>query len=143
MAHNLAPYALERLGLAETLGEMIERVQRSSGITFTHELESMDGSLSRDLEVCLYRVAQEAINNIAKHSGASAASMSLNRSATGVRLVIADNGRGFDVARPSQGMGLAAMAERIRLFKGEYRVRSAEGKGTTIEINVGNGKYDA
>jgi signal transduction histidine kinase/ligand-binding sensor domain-containing protein len=139
MAQNLAPYALERLGLAETLAEMIDSVQRSSGILFTRDLDPLDGLLSRDAEMSFYRVAQEAVNNILKHSGATGATIRLKRNGMAVRLTIEDNGRGFDASSLSSGMGLSSMAERIRLFDGQYAVRSAEGRGTTIEVTMGSG----
>jgi signal transduction histidine kinase len=136
MAQNLAPYALERLGLAETLAEMIDRVQRSSGIAFTHDLQPLNGALTRDVEMTLYRVAQEAVNNVVKHSGATRATLTLTMSGRGVRLTVADNGRGFEPARVTSGMGLSGMAERIRLFNGEYHIHSGDGQGTSVDVEV-------
>jgi signal transduction histidine kinase len=89
----------------------------------------------------LFRVCQEALNNIVKHSGATAAWLDLTRDSTHVRLVIRDNGKGFEPAAASptvagDGFGLMGMTERARMMGGDLTVESAPGKGTTVTIVV-------
>ena len=139
IAYNLGPYHLERLGLATTVQEMVDRVAQASRIDFTTDLVELDGALSREAELGLYRIAQEALNNVVKHSGATAARVTLQRDAQRVTLTVSDNGTGFHVpgggARPTEaGFGLAGMAERVRLLHGTWIVRSAPTRGTTIEV---------
>lgn len=138
IAYNLGPYHLERLGFENSIRDMTRRVAQASGIAITTELDSPAGALSRECEMNLYRIAQEALNNVVKHSGATEARVALKREAASVRLAVADNGRGFDAhavastgRRP--GFGLNGMAERVRLLGGTLTVRSAPGQGTTVE----------
>ena len=140
IAYNLGPYHLERLGFENSIRDMVKRVARVSAIAITTELDSPGGALSRESEMGLYRVAQEALNNVVKHSGATEALVTLEREAAGVRLAVADNGRGFDTHAAAQpdhpgrsGFGLNGMAERVRLLGGTLTVRSAPGHGTTVE----------
>ena len=140
IAHNLRPYQLERLGLTNTLDYMMRNVRNSSDIEFAVELENIDGLLPRDSEINLYRVVQEVINNVIKHSEAGEARLAISRSAGGVQVLCQDNGKGFDPAAAASsrqsGMGLSGLSERVRILGGNYTIESAPGAGTTITINV-------
>jgi len=140
IAHNLRPYQLERLGLTNTLDYMMRNVRNSSDIEFAVELENIDGLLPRDSEINLYRVVQEVINNVIKHSEAGEARLAISRSAGGVQVLCQDNGKGFDPAAAASsrqsGMGLFGLSERVRILGGNYTIESAPGAGTTITINV-------
>ncbi len=98
IAYNLRPYQLDRFGLTSTLEAICEQAELSSGIRFTARLENIDGLLAKEAEINLYRIVQEGVNNILKHSQATEAGLSLERLAGRVRLRIADNGRGFEIA---------------------------------------------
>jgi len=139
IACNLGPYHLDRLGLAGTIKDMVNRVAQASQIRFTTELDSADGALSREAEMNLYRIAQESINNIVKHAEATEATVTLKRATGSVKLTIADNGKGFDpqLAASSagkSGFGLSGMAERVKLLDGAWTVHSRIGEGTIIEV---------
>jgi signal transduction histidine kinase len=147
IAYNLGPYHLERLGLANTIQDMVKRVAQISRVNITAELDPLDGVLSRETEMSVYRITQEALNNMVKHSQATEARVTLKREAAGIRLTVSDNGKGFNpqnVASPDgsgtsqTGYGLAGIAERVRLIDGALTIRSAPGQGTTIEAVVGN-----
>jgi ligand-binding sensor domain-containing protein/signal transduction histidine kinase len=142
IAYNLGPYHLDRLGLAGTIQDMVNRVAQASKIHFTTELEPIEGALSRETEMNLYRIAQETINNLVKHAHASEARLTLRREAGKVRLTVADNGQGFDLQQTSDpgknGFGLHGIAERVRLLRGAWEIHSAPGQGTKIEITVGD-----
>jgi signal transduction histidine kinase/ligand-binding sensor domain-containing protein len=145
IAYNLGPYHLERLGLAGTIQDMVNRVAQASQLRFTTELDGTDGALSREAEMNLYRIAQESINNIVKHAAATEAKITLKREARSLKLTIVDNGKGFDpqlAASPAgkSGFGLTGMAERVKLLEGSWAVRSAIGEGTTIEVTL-NGVF--
>ncbi|MDQ3686893.1 MAG: histidine kinase, partial [Acidobacteriota bacterium] len=144
IAYNLGPYHLDRLGLANTVKDMVGRVAQASKIRFTTDLEQLDGALSREVEMNLYRIAQEAINNLVKHSGATEAKVEIRREADAVKLMISDNGKGFDpqaavTSADKAGFGLTGMAERVRLLDGAWAVHSAPGRGTTIVVTVVSG----
>jgi signal transduction histidine kinase len=96
------------------------------------------GELPADVALALYRVAQEALQNVAKHSGAGEARVSLRGSAKGVTLLVSDQGRGFDPESTASGasLGLAGMKERLRLVDGELCVDSSALGGTVIAASV-------
>jgi signal transduction histidine kinase/ligand-binding sensor domain-containing protein len=142
IAYNLGPYHLERLGFENSIKDMASRVAQASGIAITTELDALNGALSSESQMSLYRVAQEALNNVVKHSRATETRIALKREGLGVRLTVADNGRGFDpqTAKASEslggsrpGFGLSGMAERVRLLGGALTIRSTVDQGTTVE----------
>jgi signal transduction histidine kinase/ligand-binding sensor domain-containing protein len=139
---DLRPLHLDRLGLKDALEFMVETVANSSEIRFAAEVDDLGGLLSKEAETGLYRIAQEGVNNILKHSGAAEARVSLKREGRKVRLLIEDDGRGF-VARPGastespqRGLGLTGIAERARMLGGKEVIESAPGRGTTITVTL-------
>ena len=99
--------------------------------------ENVPRNLPSDVELCLFRIAQEGLNNIVKHSGATEADVTLRGSGDVLLLTVTDFGRGFDeAAAPAQGLGLASMRERVRLIGSELTIRSEPGQGSTITARV-------
>ncbi|HEX7318345.1 MAG TPA: two-component regulator propeller domain-containing protein [Pyrinomonadaceae bacterium] len=139
IARNLRPFQLERLGLTSTIEQMVRHVQNSSEIEFITEIENIDGLLSKDSEINLYRVVQECVNNVLKHSAATQAWLLIKRTAGGAEITCRDNGRGFDPEASARkgGMGLEGMAERVRMLGGRYTTESATGKGATVRVIIG------
>jgi signal transduction histidine kinase len=146
IAYYLRPSQLERLGLTSAIEEMIERVSASAGISFDVELAPLDGVFSKQDEINFYRIVQESLNNIIKHSGAKSATISITKDESKVELLIEDHGKGFapeeagDNHRKSRGLGLKGMAERARLLGGTYTVKSFPGEGTTVIVKIENRK---
>ncbi len=138
IAGNLRPYQLERLGLTNTIEQMVRQVQNSSDIEFSTEIENVDGLLSKESEINLYRVVQECVNNVLKHSAATNAWLLIKRTAGGAEITCRDDGRGFDPEAGSRkgGMGLTGMAERVRMLGGRYTLESAVGKGATVRVTI-------
>lgn len=140
IAYNLRPYTLDEIGLTEAIHSMIERVAESSGIQFTTELDSVDGLFSGEAETSLYRIVQESVNNIVKHSQATAAAVSIRRGSQDITIVIKDDGRGFELEqvmnKKDRGFGLTGISERVRLLGGRETIQSAPGAGTTITITL-------
>ncbi|MEP7336849.1 MAG: two-component regulator propeller domain-containing protein [Acidobacteriota bacterium] len=147
IAHNLRPYQLERLGLTNTLQTMLRQIANASDIGFTCEVDQIDGLLSKEEEISLYRIVQEAINNILKHSGASEASVRIKRAGEEIQMTIADDGRGFRLEPVGQaemqkrGFGLTGSAERVRMLGGTQTIHTAPGEGTTIHITIRTNKH--
>jgi len=139
IAQNLRPYQLERLGLTNTIEHMIRQVKNASDIEFITEIDDIDGLLSKESEINLYRVVQECVNNILKHSAATNAWLLIKRTASGAEITCRDNGQGFDSEASSRkgGMGLIGMAERVRMLGGRYTMESAAGKGATVRVTIG------
>jgi signal transduction histidine kinase len=140
IAYNLRPYHIDEIGLAEAIGSMIEKVADSSGVRFIVDVHSIDGLLSAESEINLYRVLQESINNIVKHSGASEAEVRVHRDSHAIGVVIRDNGNGFDLeqflGKKDHGFGLIGIGERVKLLGGSHSIDSVPSKGTTITISL-------
>jgi PAS domain S-box-containing protein len=138
LSHRLHSSKLEMLGLVAALRGHCHEL-RAQGIHAHLHHDDVPRSLSPDVELCLFRVAQEALNNVVKHSGTHEAHISLNATDDKLVLTIVDSGRGFDErahATAHNGLGLASMRERLRLIDGEFTIRSKPSKGTSIIVRV-------
>jgi signal transduction histidine kinase/streptogramin lyase len=140
IAYNLRPFHLDELGLTKAVESMLERISKASAIKFTWKMDSVDGFFPTEAEINFYRIAQECVNNIVKHSGATRAKLKIERDDAGLRLSISDNGKGFDTAmmaakRANQsGFGLAGIHERARILGGNLSINSGSGEGTTVKL---------
>ena len=134
IAQNLRPHELDRIGLTKALTGLVRKTRSASTIALTADVDAMDGVFAKDAEVNVYRVVQESLNNVLKHSGATEASLTVRRSGSHVQITIEDNGRGFVPAGSDGGFGLLGIAERVTLLGGRTEVRSAPGQGTSIGI---------
>ena len=134
LAYRLHPSVLEELGLAEALRTECERRGRHGGIDVTLDLDPVPTALGKDAALCLYRVAQEALNNVVRHARARAASVVLRQMDGGLLLAVKDDGVGFDPDEPRVrgSLGLVSMRERLRLVNGTLDVESAPGHGTAV-----------
>jgi PAS domain S-box-containing protein len=134
LAYQLHSSVLDELGLGEALRTASERLRRRSPIEVSLDIDPTVGHIGKDAGLCLFRVAQEALNNVARHASARRASLVLRGVDGGVLLAIRDDGVGFDSAgtRPARSLGLAGMRERVRLVNGTLDVESAPGQGTAI-----------
>jgi len=142
IAHNLRPYELDRLGLVAAIESMIDRVSDSTTITLSSDLESIEGLLSPEAETSVYRIVQEGVNNLVKHSRASAARIEIKRSAEHLLISVQDNGNGIPSSNSPEngnnanGFGLAGIAERVRVLGGSMTVNSQPLEGTTLTIKL-------
>lgn len=139
ISHNLHPYQLEHLGLTTALETMIEAAEISSKIKFETQIEDVDDALSKEAEINLYRIVQECLNNILKHSGATKAGVSLKKDGEIVNLRIEDNGVGFDAENsfePKGGLGLTGIAERAKMLNAQYKINSIPNSGTIISLQI-------
>jgi signal transduction histidine kinase len=123
---------LGRAGLSEALTSYAHETERDTGVNLRTELEPVD--MAPPIQLLCYHVAREAVNNAIKHSEASTITISLERTADGARLNVADDGKGFDVeeGEPEGHYGLTMMKERAQVAGGEFTIRSAQGEGTTV-----------
>jgi signal transduction histidine kinase len=140
MALDLRPPMLDDLGLVAALVWHFERFARQTGLTVDFKQRGLDKvRASPQVESAVYRIAQEALTNVARHSGARAASVRLSIAARFVRLDVEDQGVGFDAARALSdpyAIGLTGMRERARLLGGELRIDSVPGAGTTVSASL-------
>ena len=140
ISRNLRPVQLDQIGLTAALESLIETVAESSQIRSSMAIQNVDNLLTKEGEINLFRIVQESLNNILKHSHASILGVELKKTDGFLHLMIDDNGTGMrphsgDQNRP-QGLGLIGMQERARILGGELHVESAEGKGTCIQLGI-------
>jgi signal transduction histidine kinase/streptogramin lyase len=136
VAHNLRPIHLERFGLTETIAHTVNNVGASTGIDLRATLDPVDNILPSDVEIHLFRIIQEALTNIVKHAGASAASVTTIKKDGLIEIVIKDNGRGFAAGEDvrKKGIGFDDIAQRVNLCGGRLTIDSFPGKGTTLNV---------
>ncbi|MBN1448937.1 MAG: hypothetical protein JXA28_13490 [Bacteroidetes bacterium] len=133
MSRDLRPSQLERVGLTATLDAILRKVRESTALAVDAEIDMVDGLFSPEEEIGLYRIVQEAMNNILKHAGAQRVEVQLRREDNRLHLLIRDDGAGFDqTAREGTGLGLRGMQERTYMLGGTLHIESAPGKGTTL-----------
>lgn len=138
ISHNLMPYALQRHGLAMALHEYCTNVQQAGLLTIDYQqLGWASERLSPTLELWLYRIVQELINNILKHAKATQALVQLSRFEEIIQITVEDDGRGFDTRKslPKTGNGLQSIEARVKYMRGSLSVKS-DHKGTSIHIEL-------
>lgn len=145
ISHDLRPYQLDRLGLTKTLRTTVQRVAETSGIVFDAVIDDIDDLLSKDDETNVYRIVQESLNNVMKHSGATHASVRIARSAQHIVMTICDNGRGMNGSSSSNGsttpngstgFGMQNMRERAEMLGGTLHVGTDDGGGVCVTIEL-------
>jgi PAS domain S-box-containing protein len=137
---ELRPTALDDLGLRAALGNYVQNWSARVGIAAAlHTTGLLDDRLRTDAETTLYRIAQEALTNVAKHSRASSVDVILEKRSDHVILIVEDDGVGFDAANErdkDQGFGLLGMQERAALVGASLEIESAPGRGTTVLLRL-------
>lgn len=142
LAWELRPPALDDVGLEAALAEFVRQWSSATGVVAElHESAKGGPRLSPDIESHLYRIVQEALNNVSKHAQASHVSVILERRVDETRVIIEDDGTGFQLAdelmRIKRGsMGLTGIRERVALIGGDFELESAPGKGTTLFVRI-------
>jgi two-component system sensor histidine kinase UhpB len=136
LARQLRPTALDDHGLVAALRTHIREQDRRGPARVQFWADPSLGDLPADVQVVIYRVAQEALVNAARHSGATRIDVGLEGDASAVRLLVTDNGSGFAFAEEGKGLGLSGMRERALLVGGSLEIDSSPGKGTTVKLVV-------
>ena len=138
VAHTLHPSILDHLGLVVALESYCAEFTQKTGIKtkFTHR--NIRRALSKDVALCLYRVVQESLQNVRKHSDAKQAEVSVTKTKGRVCLAVSDDGVGFDTELQSgeRGIGLTSMEERVRLVSGSFSVQSLPGEGACVDVRI-------
>ncbi|MCI0744113.1 MAG: PAS domain-containing protein, partial [Verrucomicrobia subdivision 3 bacterium] len=138
LSYELHPAKLDQLGLVAAARAFCRETSQRSDVRVDFIPGALPRHLPADVTLCLYRVLQESIQNVVRHSGAKAARAELTMRDSTVHLVVSDSGKGFDMthARKTAGLGLVSMEERIRLVHGTIAVHSRPGEGTRVELSV-------
>jgi signal transduction histidine kinase len=135
MALLLRPSMLDDLGLSAALEWQANQVSRSTGIRIGIAADELPGELPEEHKMCLFRVVQEALNNVCRHANASSVEITMMSDGSKLSLTIRDDGKGFVSARKT-GLGLIGMQERVEGLGGRLAVKSEPGKGTEIDVSL-------
>ena len=143
ISHQMRPIALDNLGLGAAISESIETFnQFYPGITLDKQIDISPDQFTDEIKTAVYRTIQEALNNIGKHSRADHVEIELTECEDHLRLMINDNGIGFDVSsnidagQPLRGYGLLNMKERVEICRGNFELKSSPGKGTRLFASI-------
>ena len=142
ISYNLMPSVLVDFGLASALQLLTEEVSRRNNLTVAFHSWGFTERLDPPLEIGLYRIAQEALNNVVKHAHAKEVAVQIVRDETNIRLTIEDDGEGFELRNLSvtragkRGMGLPSMRERVLSFNGTLSIDSTPLHGTEIAVEI-------
>jgi PAS domain S-box-containing protein len=138
LSHQLHPVKLDLQGLVAAMGSLCGEVSKQYGIKISFVHHDVPGQIREDVALCLFRIVQEALRNVVKHSGAINAGVELSGNGDGIDLCISDSGAGFnpESARRKGGLGLISMAERLRLVGGHFSIASEWSKGTRIHARI-------
>jgi signal transduction histidine kinase len=139
MSQLLHPSALDDFGLPATLTTYLRNFSHRTGIR-AQLAETMEARLAAEIELCVYRIVQEALSNIAQHSGATACTVSLNAGGGVLRLLVEDNGRGLrgtaERVESGRGLGLIGMRERAQALGGTFTIKDRDGGGTSVAVTL-------
>jgi signal transduction histidine kinase len=143
ISSNLRPSVLDDFGLVTALRMLCKEFEKLHAVRTTfREAHAPSGPVDGNIEIALYRIAQEALSNTAKHSHAGTAMLHLERHDTSIQLTVSDDGTGFDETDAARargeghGIGLMSMRERSELLGGTFRIESGSGKGTTVTVTL-------
>ena len=129
------PMMLDDLGLEDATASYLQHFMRRTGIRTELRVSNLDKRFAPQLEVCAYRIVQEAVNNVGRHAAATACQVRLERQQDALRVTVEDDGAGFtpaDTEAPRTGLGLVGLRERVTDLGGLFEVTSAIGQGTRV-----------
>jgi signal transduction histidine kinase len=138
LSHWLHSPTLRHLGIGAALKALRESFEKTYGIRINLVIPPSLPRLSDEVELCVFRVTQECLQNVAKHSGAGEAKIVIEHTASQIRLIVTDAGKGFNRAKAVRegGLGLLSMEERAQSLRGQLTIRSAPGSGTEVSLAI-------
>lgn len=137
ISHQMMPNALLKAGLASSVREFVEKIDTPK-MRISLDIVGLDQRLDEQTETVLYRIIQEAVNNVVKHAAASKLTLQLIKDHDGIALTIEDNGNGFDTAKSAdfEGIGLRNIRSRVAMLDGTIDIDSAPNRGTLLAIHI-------
>ncbi len=139
ISYNLHPYQLDRLGLTRAISSMFSNLENVSSVNFNLQIDDIDGLFSKEQEINIYRIIQECINNIIKHSAAEKAMVTAQKWNAELLLEISDNGKGFNFEAAkleSKGFGLKSLNNRVSFLGGNLEFGSSKNYKTQIKVRI-------
>ncbi len=138
ISHDLASGELVKFGLVAALNQLAKTIEDSGQINIKTLAFGMDNRLESATEIALYRIVQELLSNILKHSRATQVTIQLNKAGNNLNIVVEDNGTGFDPSAvlANSGLGLKNVETRVHKLNGNIHIDSGKGRGTTTIIDI-------
>jgi signal transduction histidine kinase len=138
VSHRLHSATLESLGLVPGVSSLCREFTDRHGVEIDFSAENVPRIVDPDVALCLFRIVQEALQNLRKHSGSAKAEVKLIRRADKIFVSVSDQGKGFDMndTRANEGLGVRSMGERARLLRGSFKIHSKPGRGTRVEAAI-------
>lgn len=139
ISQSLHPFQFEKLGLLASIKNTVENFQKHSDIFYSEDIELLNLDISKDKEIFVFRMIQECLNNVEKHSQAKACNITVENQTNTVLFQVKDNGIGFDLSENNQilnSLGLKTLRERAQIIGAQIHIASTKGKGTTVQIKV-------
>jgi two-component system, sensor histidine kinase LadS len=140
ISQNLRPTTLDTIGLTASLSNMLERLKRSTEMKIDFVCpQNIDETIHKDLEINVYRILQELMNNVLKHSKSIQATVTITKEAHHILIEVKDDGLGFDTQKMTMtnaGNGFTSIKERVKILKGEMKIESEIQEGTTVNIKI-------
>jgi signal transduction histidine kinase len=137
IAKDLHPFQLQELGITKAIKYTLEQIDENTPLFITSEMDDIDGVFIKEQEVNIYRIVQECLSNIIKHSDAEACKVNIKKTNKLITIIIKDNGKGFDFAKKYynvKSLGLKTLRERTNFLNGNMKVQSKNGEGTIIKF---------
>jgi len=138
ISRQLHPAIIDDLGLVDAIKSECVNFSKREGISIKYEPVNVPDAIPKDIALCIYRIMQESLRNVAKHTDVKEAEVLLTGTDDSIHLYVKDHGTGFDPdsVHGKGGLGLASMEERVRLVQGELSIESQPGRGTVIKMCV-------
>lgn len=138
LSHQLAPTVDEEMELNDTVLSIVHSMQLNEQCNVNINIDDRlhKKIMSSEIRTAIYRILQEQLTNIHKHAGPTEVLIAVNKTETGLLLIIEDNGKGFDIKQKKEGIGIENIRRRIQFLKGEINIQSAPGKGCKIEASI-------
>jgi len=140
ISYDLHPHLIDRLGLTKAIESVISKIKNHSDINFERSVDKIDNIFDKKVEINIYRIIQESVNNIIKHSKATNATIKISSEPDNVFIRIQDDGIGFNVSKVKKGLGLDGIEERAAFLGGNCKIKSNHNSGTDIQICIPTNK---
>lgn len=136
ISYGLRPYQIDLLGLTQSIRSLVSETFDAAAIDYVLDIDDLDMVSDPEMQINIYRIVQECINNIVKHAQATATTVRVKIVAAGLYITITDNGSGFDTDKIQSGFGLKGIRERLHILHGDIYFKKAEQGGTVIDIHI-------
>ena len=138
ISRDLYPVILAKLGLTDSIEQLLLDLDEETDMFVSVEVDDVNASFNEIESLNFYRFIQESVNNVLKHANAKTLIVNILKQSDGIKILIKDNGQGFEVGEMSKqnSLGLKTMAERISMLKGSFAIKSKKTEGTSILVQI-------